>query len=103
MDDILSKIIEIENQAKSMTEQSEQKLSGVKDTIKEKVDELENKYAKLSKDEVQKARTKEQLAVRSKSVEIKTAFNNATEQLDKDYAEGKDTWVKQIVDRTLSV
>lgn len=102
MEDMLSKIIEMDEKASSLTANAQrEKAISEQDIIKAK-ETIYNDYIERARKRISINEKAEIEAARIKSIELKEKHAQTLKELDDSYAKNKEQWVSSIVKNVIS-
>ena len=102
MEDLIRKIIEVDKQARKKTELSKEQLAKSKIAIEQRKKELEEHFNDSVEEIIQLTTEEENEKVEKLKAEINEKFIKADKELEKTFAQNKDKWVEELVNRTIN-
>ena len=102
MQDLLKKIIEMDEQARKIEQQAKDEKIKSEEEVEQLREQIYNDYIVRAKDRIEKNIAVDQKHADEQFAAYKQQCDDAKDSMNKLYNEKKDAWVGEIVERTLA-
>lgn len=102
MEDMIKRIIEMDRQARRMTEQAQSAKLNSAAAIEKKKQKLRDEYLAQARAQVEQNNEAEQDAANRDWDRIQQRYSRQAQKLDEQFAAHREEWVAQLFKRTLS-
>lgn len=101
MEEIIERIIRLENEARNIAGDSEDRAKKLDESVKQEVGRLQKELSECAKNKTEAIRGLEASEADKKISEAQVRRDEAIDRLNKIYAEKKEEWVNMIVDSVI--
>ncbi len=98
MEEIIERILKIEEEAKDIVKDSDEKMEHLEETLNAEISKLQKSLDSRARKKAESIKELEDKEAESKIAEIGQRKKEGIARLNKIYAEKKDEWVGEIVD-----
>ena len=98
MEEIIERILKIEEEAKGIVKESDEKMEHLEETLNSEISKLQKSLDSRARKKAESIKELEDKEAESKIAEIGQRKKEGIARLNKIYAEKKDEWVGKIVD-----
>lgn len=102
MEDMLAKIVEMDEKARELTEQANEEKVNLEQDIAKAKEDVYNNYIEKARERIAKNEITERKAADNKLKEAQINQKKALDRLEKTYSENCDKWVDAIVDQVIN-
>ncbi|MGI6260847.1 MAG: hypothetical protein ACOYJR_03300 [Acutalibacteraceae bacterium] len=102
MEDMIKRIIEMDRQARQITEQAQSAKLNSTAAIEKKKQRLRDEYLAQARAQVEQNNETEQNAANRDWDQIQQRYSRRAQKLDEQFAANREKWVAQLFERTLS-
>lgn len=102
MEDMLAKIVEMDEKARELTEEANREKATSEQDIAKAKEAVYNDYIEKARKRIAKNEQTERKAAENKLREVQQKQKETLERLEQLYSENCDKWVDTIVDRVIS-
>lgn len=102
MQDLLKRIIEMDEQARKIEQQAKDEKIKSEEEVEQLKDQIYNDYIVRAKDRIEKNIAVDRENADNKYAEAKQHCEAMKQEMNRLYQENKDSWVNEIVKRSLS-
>ncbi len=102
MQDMLSKIVNMDEKVRIETKQAEQRKADSYKKIAKKKDDIYNDYISRARERIKKNEIVERAAAEKKWQELEVAQKKCLDTLEKSYAKSGQLWINTIVDNVIN-
>lgn len=102
MQDLLKKIIEMDEQARKIEQQAKDEKIKSEEEVEQLKEQIYNDYIVRAKDRIEKNIAVDRVNADKRIAAAQERTNQMKEDMNRLYRENKDAWVNEIVQRSLS-
>ncbi|MBQ5439598.1 MAG: hypothetical protein IIT49_02310 [Clostridia bacterium] len=102
MDDIISKILQMDETARKMEDEAQAEKIASREEVKQKRQEVYDEYLKSAKTHVEEYKKSESKIAEEKMKETEKRYRGISKALEKKYNDNKEKWVNGIVNGVLT-
>lgn len=99
MQDMIKRIVDMDKRARELTEQAKLRRAGSVEAAERKKEEVRQNYIALARKRIDVIERSEMRDAQDDWKKIEARHAQIAEQLDKTYAENKDRWIDELVER----